>query len=451
MNIVVLMLDSLRQDHVSYYGHKGCPLRTPNLDALARESVVFDNCYPEGLPTIPVRTDLMTGQSSLTNRPWQPLAATDVSAAQIFRKEGYLTAMVADTYHLFKPDMNFHRGFDVFHWVRGAEYDGVHCGPLRKLKLEDHVTDRMNERWRGLVLAALRNLDGRVEPEDFPCFQTVTKVLEVLAEARAAKRKVFLWMDTFQDHEPWCPPKRFDKFGDPKYKGPKVVLPPGGQADDWGGQEITRRVRSLYAGEAAYVDWCIGHLLKGMRRLGYMDDTAVVVLSDHGHPLADHGKFLKGPDRLYSELLKVPFIVRLPGGRRGGRRVSDLARFPDLLPTLLDLAGIGTNNLCLAGQSLRPVIEGTGRSRLKATVSGFFPSMERCIRDERYSYIIRPPGQRHELYDLRADPREQNNLIEKLPRVAARLLGYVGAAYFGPRAKPAGVQGGYEVQHTAVG
>ena len=67
MNIIVLMLDSLRQDHVSYYGWEGCPLKTPNIDALAAEAVVFDNIYPEGLPTIPVRTDLLTGLSSLTN------------------------------------------------------------------------------------------------------------------------------------------------------------------------------------------------------------------------------------------------------------------------------------------------------------------------------------------------------------------------------------------------
>ena len=101
MNVIVLMLDSLRQDHVSSYGWDGCPVQTPHIDAIAAEGVVFDNVYPEGLPTIPVRTDLMTGQSSLTNRTWQPLMATDVTMAEVLRREGYLTALVADTYHLF--------------------------------------------------------------------------------------------------------------------------------------------------------------------------------------------------------------------------------------------------------------------------------------------------------------------------------------------------------------
>ncbi|HRR82022.1 MAG TPA: sulfatase [Planctomycetota bacterium] len=450
MNFVVVMLDSLRQDHVSFYGWDGCPIRTPHLDALAAEAIVFDNVYPEGLPTIPVRTDLFMGQSSLTNRTWQPLVPTDVTCMQLFRKEGYLTALVADTYHLFKPDMNFHRACDIFHWVRGAEYDACKAGPLRHLKLDDHVTDRMPENWRNVVLTALRNLDGRVEPQDFPCWQTMDTALRVIEQARAAGRPHLLWIDTFQPHEPWCPPAKFDVYGDKSYRGPKVVLPPGGPANAWGTPEQVRRTRSLYAGEAAYTDYCCGHLFAGMRQMGCLDDTAIVILSDHGHPLNDHGKFLKGPDRMFSELLKVPFIVRLPGGAHGGRRVSDLGRFPDLTPTLLDLAGLGANQPALSGKSLKPVLEGTGRSPYRATVSGFFPAVERCLRNERYSYVIRPEGQPHELYDLAADPRETTNLIDQGKDIAQALLNEIGSAYFGRAAKPRGVQGTYELAHTSL-
>jgi arylsulfatase A-like enzyme len=450
MNIVVVMLDSLRQDHVSVYGWDGCPVQTPHLDAFAAEAVVCDNIYPEGLPTIPVRTDLVTGHSSLTNRSWQPLVPTDVAAAQIFRKEGYLTALVADTYHLFKPDMNFHRACEIFHWIRGAEYDSTHAGPLKTLKLEDHLTDRMPERWHRVVLAALRNLDGRVEPEDFPCWQTMAQALGVMEDARRDGRPLFLWIDTFQPHEPWCPPAKFDTFADPAYTGPKVVMPPGGAAEDWGSPDEVRRVQSLYAGEAAYVDHCVGHLFEGMRAMGYFDDSVVVVLSDHGHPLCDHGKFLKGPDRMYSELLKVPFVVRLPGGARGGRRTTALGRFPDLTPTLLDLAGLGANNLAMAGKSLKPVLEGSGPSPYAATISGFFPAVDRCIRNERYSYVVRPEGQPDELYDLAADPRETHNLIDEKRDVAEALLNAFGSVYFGQARKSRGVQGTFEVADTSL-
>jgi len=376
---------------------------------------------------------------------------TDVVGAQIFRKEGYLTAIVADTYHLFKPNMNFHQGCDIFHWIRGAEYDSCKAGPPEHLKLQDHITDRMPEHWHQNVLTALRNLDGRTEPEDFPCRQTMDQSLRVLEYARRDARELYLWIDTFQPHEPWCPPARFDTYGEADYSGPKVVMPPGGPADAWATEEVIQRTRSLYAGEAAYVDHCVGHLFDGMKQMGYFDSSVVVVLSDHGHPLADHGKFLKGPDRMYSELLKVPFIVRLPGGEHGGRRVTDLARFCDLMPTLLDLAGLGANATCMSGRSLRAILEGTGKSPYKAVFSGYFNGQDRCIRSERYSYVVRPAGQKDELYDLQADPRERNNLIDESPEAAGEMLDKVGTVYFGSGPKPRGVQGGFEVADTALG
>jgi arylsulfatase A-like enzyme len=191
--------------------------------------------------------------------------------------------------------------------------------------------------------------------------------------------------------------------------------------------------------------------LDGMRQMGCFEDTLIVVLSDHGHPLWDHGKFLKGPDRMYSELLKVPFIVRLPGGAKGGRRVSALGRFPDLMPTLLDLAGLAGNTRCMSGRSLRPVIEATGASPYSATVSGFFAGVDRALRDERYSYVMRPPGQADELYDLQDDPRERKNLIGEAPEIARRLQSQVGTVYFSARSKPRGVQGAMEVAHTSAG
>jgi arylsulfatase A-like enzyme len=450
MNIIVLMLDSLRQDHVSYYGWEGCPLETPNIDAVAAEAVVFDNVYPEDLPTIPVRTDLMTGQSGLTNRSWQPLVPTDVTAAQILSKEGYLTAIVADTYHLFKPNMNFHNAFDAFHWIRGAEYDSVSRGPMKHLKLEDHITDRMPRYWLESVRKVLRNLDGRVAPEDFPCWQTVDKALEVLRHAREDKRQLFLWLDTFQPHEPWCPPAKFDTFGDPDYAGPKVVMPPGGLASTWGDDNVSARIKSLYAGEAAYTDHCMGRLLDGMREMGYFDDSLIVILSDHGHPLADHGKFLKGGDRLYSELLKVPFVMRLPGGEHGGRRVQTLGRFPDLLPTMLDLAGLGAAGMCMAGRSLKPVIEGQDVTLYPATVSGFFETAMRCIRTQQHSLFLGAEGDTDELYDLQADPRERTNIIAEAGDVAAEMVKLISPIYLGQRRTARGVQGTMEVAHTSL-
>ena len=176
----------------------------------------------------------------------------------------------------------------------------------------------------------------------------------------------------------------------------------------------------------------------------------IVILSDHGHPLGDHGKFLKGADRMYSELLKVPFIVRLPGGQYGGRRTEALGRFPDLTPTLLDLAGVGGNNLAMAGRSLRPILEGSDESPYKAVVAGFHTREHRCIRNGQFSLFLNAESDTDELYDLKADPRERTNVIADHGEVVAELMSHIGSKYFMTPRPARGVQGDVEVAGTAL-
>ncbi|MFO8006798.1 MAG: sulfatase [Candidatus Brocadiia bacterium] len=450
MNLVVVMLDSLRQDHVSSYGWDGCPVETPNLDALAAEGVVLDNCYPEGLPTIPVRTELHTGHHTLIHRPWQPLVSTDVALAEVLRSEGYLNCLVADTYHLFKPDMNFHRGYHAFRWIRGNEYDSYRTAPPKTRRLEDHVNEHYDATWRGRVLQYLKNTDGWTEPEDFACFRTMDTALTWLRDNRSQEPK-FLWIDTFQNHEPWMPPERFDRYVPEDYSGPRFILPMGGNALDWADEDAVECVRGLYAGEAGYVDWCLGHLFDGMRELGYMDDTLICVLSDHGHPLADHDKFLKGGDRMYNELLKVPLILRFPGGEHGGQRLDALAQFPDLMPTWLDALGLPEAAHDLSGRSLMPLVRGQAEAIREVTISGYYRAADRSVRNKRYNYIVRGEGEADELYDLVEDPRERTNIIEEKPEVADELAAMFPATYFPEPPQTHGVQGDSEVQHTPVG
>src|SRR5262249_40344255 len=123
VNLIVICLDSLRQDHVTNYN----PIEpvfdrvpvcvTPNIADFARRSIVFHNMYPCGLPTIPARTELMTGQFTLQSRGWQPLTDTDITAAEILRREGYVCGLITDNYHYSAPGMNLHREFNAYEWI----------------------------------------------------------------------------------------------------------------------------------------------------------------------------------------------------------------------------------------------------------------------------------------------------------------------------------------------
>ena len=449
MNVIVIMLDSFRQDHMSFY-NRGKPVfegvkpcKTPNIDRFAKESIVFENAYPSGLPTIPVRCELMTGQDTLPFRPWEPLTPRDITIADILRKEGYICGLISDTYHYRAPGMNFHKNFHAYRWIRGQEYDPYTSHPSRR-RIEDYVNANYPEIWRRRVHQFLANTDDFEKEEDWFPAKVVREAIDWLRKNRIHK-KIILWIDSFDPHEPWDPPNRFDTYTDPNYKGSRLILPMGGEASDWATEDERRHIRGLYAGEASFVDHCLGPLFEEMEELGYYDDSIVVLLADHGHPLADHGKFLKGTDRLYNELLKVPFIVRMPKGDKA-RRTEAIVQFPDLLPTILDVLGLQSNSSSMHGKSFLAVLENEASEHREAMIAGYHDGIDRCIRDQERSYIQRPEGEPDELYNLVKDPKENVNLIDDHPEEAQRLSSLFGQYYrrAGVRVVK-GVQGRYEV------
>jgi arylsulfatase A-like enzyme len=244
---------------------------------------------------------------------------------------------------------------------------------------------------------------------------------------------------------------RWDTYTDPRYRGKRLILPMGGPAERWATPEEARHIQGLYAGEAAFVDHCLGRLFDALRDLGYYDDSVIALTADHGHPLADHGKFLKGGDRMYSELLKVPFFVRLPGGR-GARRTQALVQFPDVLPTVLDLLGLGNDTLSMHGRSFAPVLRSESDEHRQQVIAGYYAAVDRCVRDKRWSYVRRPEGEPDELYNLVDDPRERANLIDRYPEEAQRLARAFGSVYRSgaAQAEVKGIQGKYELASSGI-
>ncbi len=455
MNLIVIMLDSFRQDHIGVY-HQGSPVfeavppcRTPNLDEFAESAVVFENAYPEALPTMPVRCALMTGQRTLPCHSWQPLLAEQISVAQILSREGYVSGMISDTYHYRAPGMNFHRSFSSYQWVRGQEYDPHVSSPSRR-DVSGYVNDHFDEAWRKRIGQFLQNTDDFTSPGQwFPA--KVTDAALAWLEANRAHKRILCWIDSFDPHEPWDPPPEFDRYTDAGYRGPRLIMPKGGLASDWATAEQIPYIQGLYAGEAAFVDHCLGRLFDGLERLGYYEDSIVLVVADHGHPLCDHGKFLKGPDRMYSELLKVPFIIRLPEAQYAGRRTGALVQFHDVLPTVLELMGFGNSTEAMHGRSFVPVLRGETDEHRGAIITGYHAGIDRAIRDRRFSYVERPMEQPDELYDLVEDPRETRNLIDDAADEARRLKSMFGNIYRREVSGAVkGVQGQYEMASSAV-
>jgi arylsulfatase A-like enzyme len=426
MNVVLVIIDSLRKDHVGAYGNDW--IQTPNLDALARESLRFTQAYPESLPTICARRAIHTGFRTFPfkDRPseqkhapaygWLPIPREQATLAETLETAGYQTMLVTDTYHQFRPPMDFNRGFDTYHWIRGQEKD--HYRPILPASGEG-----IKERYllHGEALKArqyLANTRGRVSEEDWFAPRVFLRATEFL-EAASEREPFFLVVDNYDPHEPWDPPEKYTRIYDPDgYEGPEPFTSLYGR-DDYLTERQLRRMRALYAGEVTMVDRWLGHFLERAHDLGVMENTLFVLLSDHGHALGEHGYTGKPHYALWPELTDIVFLIRHPGGRGAGETSDHYASTHDVAPTILGFLGMEPRSP-MEGQDLSVLLEGKGAEQRPHFTLGYSDFV--WARDEGYAMFGRNDGEQTKLYDLLADPDMDRDVAAKHPDVVRRMF-----------------------------
>ncbi|MFQ6074643.1 MAG: sulfatase [Candidatus Bathyarchaeia archaeon] len=446
MNLILIIIDSLRADHVGCYGNEW--IRTPNMDRLSRESVLFEDAYPEGLPTIPVRRALFTGNRSypweeyplwkgdwIRRRGWHPLRATDITVSEILKEHGYTTALITDAYHIFKPCMNFHRGFDSFQWIRGQEGDSYRTGPLRGVDVGRYVVPALEEgrlhgrTTRSVLERYLKNVEDRRCEEDYFAPRVFRSAMKWLEDNRDQER-FFLCVDSFDPHEPWDPPSYYVDLYDPGYEGKEIIFPRGGDSSYLSHPQL-RHIRALYAGEVTMVDRWLGLFLDKVGDLGLLENSLIFLISDHGHPLGEHGIIKKRPENLYSELLHIPLMIRHPEGEYAGVRVKGFVQDHDFMPTALSLLGIPLPGE-VDGHDLWPLVTGQTEKIRDYVICAY--DNYACVLDQRWHYICQPEGEDQRLYELEQDPTSHQNIIEERPDKAKEMRGRLEALLRGSKA-----------------
>jgi len=424
MNIVVIICDTLRRDFLGCYGNDW--VRTPNIDALARESLVFDRAYSGSFPTMPHRAEVMAGKYVFHTVGWAPLEPGAVRLQQLLRARGYVTMLITDHVQMLAPGMNYHLGFLGHDWIRGHQGDPwrTDFGPVEypcapeKLRQPEH-----------LVVPHLRNNRGRRYEREWHDPQTLQRAMEWL-EFNYQHEKWLLYLDLFGIHEPWDPPRWYVDLYDPGYQGEEVILP----RYDFSGYltpEEIRHVRALYAGMITLTDRWLGRFFEKMHDVGVWDDTALVFTSDHGWYHGEHGRMGKHtvlePKKgwpLYEEINHVPLLIKAPGIEPG--RTPALVQSVDLMPTVVELGG-GQPPEGLHGRSLKPVLESPGATARDLAISS--PTLPRdpefevysTVTDGEWTLIDGGAAAASELYHLPSDPGQANNLFGERRDVADRL------------------------------
>jgi arylsulfatase A-like enzyme len=400
-NILLITIDTLRADHLGAYGY--ARPTSPNIDRLAREGVLFRRAVSQWPKTSPSFAALMSSTYGHTNglirTTAQRMPDRFLLLAELLKAGGYSTRAAVANVNLARV-FNFDQGFDVY-----------------------------LEPWR--------------EEDEQRRTELVTRQGIGLLERAPAERPFFLWLHYFDPHARYQPPRPYDgmftgdRHFDPSWRVPLLTE----KRKDIGGIPLTARLGSedriayyvaQYDAEIRFVDQQVGLLLKALDERGLAGKTMVVLTSDHGESLGDHGYFFEHGRFPYDDCVHVPLIVRGPGAGRPGGVVRSPVELIDVAPTLLDLAGLPANPEA-EGRSLRRLLEGErtgdpGRA-YAFTESGYARDYQRAIVGDRYKLVYVPDagdravmqGGELELYDLEADPGETWNLVDERPEVAAPL------------------------------
>jgi arylsulfatase A-like enzyme len=419
MNVILIILDSLRKDHVGAYGN--VQMKTPTLDTLAEEGLRFVRPYPDAMPTLPARRAIHTGMRTFPLEPpaygWASIPQEQTTLAEILEAAGYETMLVTDTYHQFYPYRNFHRGFKVHHWIRGQESD-----PFKPPSLVSEKEMRKHYLILGEGRKArqyLANIKGRRNrEEDWFAPKVFLQAMELLEGARR-REPFFLVVDCYDPHEPWDPPEKYIRLYDPDgYEGKEPLNDNYGK-DDYLTDRQLLRMRALYSAELTMVDRWLGNFLEKAHDLGAMENTLLVLLSDHGHALGEHGYTGKPAYALWPELTDIVFLVRHPE-EKGAGEVSDYyASTHDVAPTVLGTLGIEPPEP-MEGQNLSVLLDGNEPEPRNHFTSAYKDHV--WSRDESYVMFCRNDGAEPRLYDVRTDPQQTRNLAEEEPETVEKMF-----------------------------
>lgn len=435
-NIIFILLDQLRSDSVGTFGHS--MVRTPNMDKLAGEGAAFENCFVQHTVCTPSRCSIMTGWYAHVrgHRTLNHLLHKDEPNLMKYLKDaGYWVEWHG------KNDLMDYESF-----VESVDHKGKLT--MTGKTFIDNPWEKDHPLRKSFYFG--ERIESEVVDHDYCCIENAINFIQ----QRPEEKPFFLYLPLLYPH----PPYNIEEPYFSMYDRNEVPAPAAVNYDvrprfyrkyhtvhgmDRVDEKMQREIIATYYGMITRTDMLIGKLLDTMEKQGLKDNTAIVICSDHGDYTCDYGLVEKWWCGLTDNLVKVPLIISYPGMSKKGQKFEHLVESIDLFPTILDLAGIKEYHTQY-GKSLLPLVEGQTTEHRECVFAegGHHPQDLHCREDilgdeviggiyypktsypyEDFSYMHRAAMARTakwkyikhltdvaELFDLEADPREENNL-----------------------------------------
>jgi choline-sulfatase len=390
-HVIVISLDTARADHFGFMGNT--EIQTPNLDEFAGESIVFTDYMTVVPTTLASHVSLFTGKyphNHGTPRNGFMVNPDNMMLPEIMKTAGYRTVGFAACFAI-ESRFGFDQGFDHY----------------------DECFDM-------LAGSPAAGQDQRVA-------ESVTDAVIAYLDSTETAEPLFLFVHYFDPHQPYAAPPPYDRLYDPLGRNEALTADfvkahSGESSARVRGQ--ARRIEQQYAAEFTYMDHHIGRLFDDLRNRGVLDGALVVITSDHGESLWEHGEEFNHGFTVFQSTMHCVCMIRLPGGKMGGTRTDRLIASVDILPTMLGRLGVAVPD-GIDGEVLdldkiddkqrEPVRFGQASKpweRIETNPRWTNITKPRCIRRGHYKLIQSPYLGTEQLYNVVEDPAEIRNLLD---------------------------------------
>lgn len=412
MRTILVLMDTLRRDILSPYNEEAEAI-TPNLDAFAEESCVFDEHWIGSAPCMPARRDILCGRLNFLERSWGPIEPFDTTLPALLKEHNIFTHITTDHCHYLRlGGENYLQQFNTWDYHRGQEGDPW-------ISLIDDPSN-MPETYYGRVRKQYQqNRQMWPHEEDMPSPKTFASACDWV-KTNGAHDDFFLMVEAFDPHEPFDVPESYmEQYGPvPELDRDYFEIPPYSKMDENDIEDTALAyLRRRYLGLVSMTDAWFGKLISTLKEQGLYDDTLIMVTTDHGYFLGEKDFLGKNIMPLYNELAHLPLMVHVPGNKNAGKHTRVISQAIDIMPTVLDYAGLPIPEV-VQGKSLRAVLEADDASQLDMhtnhdyAVFGYH-GMDVNICDGQYKYLRAPVASNQPLFEYCAIPYSIRRVMGK--------------------------------------